>query len=395
MTTMQSPMKLDTIRKDILAAEGHLLIEGGPGCGKTTIALLKARRTMETLGPEQRTLFLSFSRAAVRQIADRMNDVFDRTHRDKIEIRTFHSFFLDLVRSHGRLLTGKPSSFISPDRESQLRADFDGDWKQETRRLAREDARYVFDLLAKTAATLLERSSTIRDLYSDTYPVIIVDEFQDTNTDQWRAVRALSSTSAIVCLADPDQRIFDHIEGVDEARISEAIDLLHPARFDLSNDNHRSSGGGLLDYANAVLRGDSSHPVPDTVRTGYYKWPVRCETKVHHAIVVLNAHLDNNLGRVPKIAVLARVNALVGRISETISSDTTIAGTTTLPAIDHQLHWDPDLSAAAGYVVASMLEWPGLPRDQAIPKTLQAVADFYRVKLDGELGPVDRTPSVR
>ncbi len=61
-------MDLDETRKDILATKGHLVIEGGPGCGKTTIALLKARKTVETLESEQRVLFLSFSRAALRQI---------------------------------------------------------------------------------------------------------------------------------------------------------------------------------------------------------------------------------------------------------------------------------------------------------------------------------------
>ena len=65
-------MELDDTRRAILDAAGHLLIEGGPGSGKTTIALLKAARTLETLEPEQRVVFLSFSRAAVRQISDRV-----------------------------------------------------------------------------------------------------------------------------------------------------------------------------------------------------------------------------------------------------------------------------------------------------------------------------------
>jgi DNA helicase-2/ATP-dependent DNA helicase PcrA len=166
-------------------------------------ALLKAATVLDRLEAEQRVLFLSFSRAAVRQIRDRMRGVSSGTSRDRLEVRTFHSFFLELVRSHGPLLTGRPSSFIAPDRERQLRADFDGDWAQETHRLAREEGRYVFDRLAGTAATLLCGKPTVRALYSDTYPLIIVDEFHDTNDDQWQAVRTLSETSTIVCLADP------------------------------------------------------------------------------------------------------------------------------------------------------------------------------------------------
>ncbi len=374
-------MELDETRKEILAAEGHLLIKGGPGCGKTTIALLKARRTVDGLLAEQRVLFLSFSRAAVRQISDRMESVFDRTGRAMLEVRTFHSFFLDLVRSHGRLLTGTPPSFIAPDRERQLRADFDGDWPDEQQRLARADGRYVFDLLAGSAATLLERCAALRRLYSDIYPLVIVDEFQDTNLDQWRAVRALGDTSTLILLADPDQRIFDHIPGVDEARISQAIEQLKPTIFDLSKDNYRSPGGGLLDYANAVLRNDGSQPVPENVKMlSYRRTP--CEVQVHRAVVTLSTYLGNMLGRVPTIAVVATTNALVGRISETISTATVVA-TGTLPPIDHELQWDPELAAAAGYVVASIMEWPGMPRTEAIPKTLRAAADFYRVKYAG------------
>lgn len=64
---------------------------------------------------------LSFSRAAVRQVTDRMQGILNREQRSILEVRTFHSFFLDLVRSHGRLFTGAQARFITPEREAQLR----------------------------------------------------------------------------------------------------------------------------------------------------------------------------------------------------------------------------------------------------------------------------------
>ena len=91
-------LEIDDVRRGILDANGHLLIQGGPGCGKTTIALLKASQHVDALLPEQRVLFLSFSRAAVRQISDRMSEVFDSRNRSRLVIRTFHAFFLDIVR---------------------------------------------------------------------------------------------------------------------------------------------------------------------------------------------------------------------------------------------------------------------------------------------------------
>ncbi|MFF5085999.1 UvrD-helicase domain-containing protein [Streptomyces niveus] len=376
-------MRIDPVRQEIIDAPGHLLIVGGPGCGKSTIALLKAQARLTALEPEQRILFLSFSRAAVRQITDRMSGVLDRASRQRLEVRTFHAFFLDVVRSHGRLLTGRPSSFITPDRERQIQADFDGDWKSERQRLATEEGRYVFDLLADTTATLLERSAALRALYSSIYPLVIVDEFQDTNTDQWRAIKAISGASTIICLADPDQRIFDHLDGVEEQRLDDAVAHLAPTPFDLSKDNHRSAGGGLLDYANAVLN-NTFHAEPDTVRTWTYTpgYGVPWQTRVHKGVIAMQDYLSTQLGRTPTIAVLASVNSLLGQLSEVLATDT-VTGDITLPAVDHALQWDPELTAAAGYVVASIMEWPGLPRVEAVARTVESLADFYRAKLTG------------
>ena len=116
--------------------------------------------------------------------------------------------------------------FLPPDAENPRKADHDGDWDAETRDLARRGI-YVFDQLAPVTATLLERSPALRRLYSDRYPLVIVDEFQDTNLDQWRVIQALAEGSTIICLADPDQRIYEgFIPGVDEARLQQAIDVL-------------------------------------------------------------------------------------------------------------------------------------------------------------------------
>lgn len=49
----------------------HALVLGGPGSGKTTIALKKAVIRIDAgLDPGQSVLFLSFSRAAVARLAE-------------------------------------------------------------------------------------------------------------------------------------------------------------------------------------------------------------------------------------------------------------------------------------------------------------------------------------
>lgn len=358
------------------------MVLGGPGCGKTTIALLKALEHMGHLEEEQRILFLSFSRAAVRQVVTRMSELLDYRARQTIEVRTFHAFFLDVLRSHGRLLTGKPVAFITPERESLRKADHDDPWPAERERMAREDSVFVFDTLAPFAAELLETCADVRRLYCARYPLIIVDEFQDTNVDQWRVVRSLAEWATVVCLADPDQRIYGHLEGVDEHRLDDARTALTPRTFDLSADNHRSPTSGLLEYANAVLRNSPASPPKDLV-TWTYRDTRTLETVVHQAVVALRAALvSQGVGGVPPtIAVLTRANALAARISEALEQEQVDANGDPLPAVDHTLEWDPELTAMSALVVASILEWPRVGRANAVVRTLRRIADFYRTKV--------------
>lgn len=374
-------LELDDKRREILKAQGHLIIEGGPGCGKTTIALLKALEHIDLLEPEQKILFLSFSRAAVRQVTDRMAGLLTRAARQTIEVRTFHSFFLDLLRSHGRLLTGKPVSFITPEREAQRRAEYEGDWPTEVARLALEDSVFVFDSLAPFAADLVESSTEVRDLYSSRYSLIIVDEFQDTSRDQWRVVRALAARSAVICLADPDQRIFEYLDGVDEHRLEDARQALSPVSFDLSGDNHRSPSGGLLDYANAVLRATPAAP-SDNIANWTYRY-ADAELVAHEAVITLQRALAPRVSGMPTIAVLTRTNPLAARVSEALAQEQGRTGRSPLPVVEHMLVWDPTLTAMSALVVASILEWPLKEQNSAVVDTLNRIADFYRTKLGG------------
>ena len=67
---------------------------------------------------------------------------------------------------------------------------------------------FAFDQFAPRAADLLERSDVVRTCFSHAHPLILVDEFQDTDEQQWRLIRALADDSEIIALGHTEQRIY-------------------------------------------------------------------------------------------------------------------------------------------------------------------------------------------
>lgn len=365
-------------RRAILAAQGHLLVKGGPGSGKTTIALLKARSVIDAIKPGQEILFLSFSRAAVRQVLSRCNELLHRRERQVLSVKTYHAFCMDVLQSHGRLLSGSLPRFLPPDEERLAKSDFRGDWDAEVRRLAKSEGLFAFDLFAPAVADLFARSNAVRALYADKYPLVVVDEFQDTDDDQWRIVRSLAVDSAIVALADPEQRIFDYRQNVSPKRLDELREVLTPAEFDLAAENHRSPGSGILDFADAVLR-NAPLPASKDVKQATYVGKA-FPNVVHMGVAWTFRQLRDRGISDPSVAVLCRTNKLVAVVSGVLNEEHSY-GTATLQPVEHDVMWDADLVAAAAQVVSSIMEWYGTPDVKlAVASTLDLVAHYFRLK---------------
>ena len=269
-------MQLTEKQREIMAAKGHLLVTGGPGSGKTTVSILKAARIAEQdLRPGQRVLFLSFARATVSRVVEAIEyeQKIPRDMKRRINVDTYHSFFWRILKAHG-YLTGLPRRLVilAPPAEaialSEVRSGFPvrnltGEQKEakktaeaaERSRLATSEGRVCFDLFAPCVKKILRGSERIRRLVATMYPVIVLDEFQDTNTEQWFVVRALHSNCRVIALADPEQRIYDWI-GADPARLDHFREQFAPMEVDLSTVNHRSTGTEIAIFGNDLLTGN-------------------------------------------------------------------------------------------------------------------------------------------
>ncbi|RTL89284.1 MAG: ATP-dependent helicase [Hyphomicrobiales bacterium] len=269
-------VELAQAQKDVLKADGHQLVTGGPGSGKTTVSILKAAKiARELLGPGQRILFLSFARATVSRVFEAIDEErsIAREEKQRIEVDTYHSFFWRILKTHGYLVgfprrmailtppneaialsavrSGyKAVSKLSEEEKAEKRAREDA----ERMRLATEEGKVCFDLFAERVAILLHGSSKVRSLVSTMYPYIILDEFQDTSADQWRVVQALGMNSTMIALADPEQRIFEFI-GADPERLNHFTAAFAPSVHDLAGENHRSKGTDIALFGNDILSG--------------------------------------------------------------------------------------------------------------------------------------------
>ncbi len=269
-------MKLTDKQQQIMITSGHLLVTGGPGSGKTTVSILKAANVAEKeLRPGQKVLFLSFARATVSRVIEAIEheQQIPREYKNRIDVETYHSFFWRILKTHGYLI-GLPRklSILTPPGEaiklSEIRSLYGAERKlatiekterrqkidDERLRLAHKEGSICFDLFAKYVGVILHGSERIRELIATKYPIIIFDEFQDTNADQWYVVEAFGKNSTMLALADPEQRIYDWI-GADPERLTHFNEAFTPTVIDLSSQNHRSGKTDIVQFGNDILTG--------------------------------------------------------------------------------------------------------------------------------------------
>lgn len=165
---------LDTTQKTVVDDKArHILVAAGPGSGKTKVLVHKAANLLllEDVKPEQ-FLLLTYSRSAALELRERIHMLVPE-YRGLIKVTTFHSLCFELVGQLGDLEKS----------QAVIRRAIEAIGKGET------------DL------SMIANKS-----------VIMLDEFQDVDADQWLLIQAISSVAEsprIIAVGDDDQNIYE------------------------------------------------------------------------------------------------------------------------------------------------------------------------------------------
>jgi DNA helicase II / ATP-dependent DNA helicase PcrA len=366
-------MELTVKQNEVLAADNNLLVIGGPGSGKTTISILKAAQIVESLqSSEQKVLFLSFARATISRVIEAIafeQEILPKQKR-QIAVETYHSFFWRILNTHGYLLGLKqPLSILTPPNEaialSTIRSSFPPEKDRtpeqeaelaslvetELKRLAMENGEVCFDLFAKMVTQILRGSKRVRDILSVMHPVIILDEFQDTNLGQWEVVQALGDGIRLIALADPEQRIYDWI-GADPERLNQYIDKYFPTQVDLSDENHRSPGTEIAKFANDMLKGKFSQG--EYIGVGFKLFPSHANgayTKLITTTYEARTRLISSGKPKWSLAILVPTKRMTRVVSDSFRNP--IAG---MQAIPHTATVDMEAAILGAEIIAYLLQ---------------------------------------
>lgn len=239
------------------ARDRRVLILGGPGTGKTAIALLMARRILddEPASSVRRVLFLTFSRSATAELLRRAPDVVAGDIGARIDISTFHAFSMGMLNSFRRFAGGAVEPLTILTREEQSLG------------LAAPGA-VTFDDIVPSALDLLRSASWLTDEYRARYKAVICDEYQDTSRASAELLEQLALDAQLVCLADADQVIFDWTDDTISRRIND-YRASGANEYDLGYDSRRDPSNVIPRAASAIRRrAFADEAIAEACRTG-------------------------------------------------------------------------------------------------------------------------------
>ena len=285
-------------KEAVLHTEGPLLILAGAGSGKTRVLTHRIAYLMEHCGVNPWNIFaITFTNKAAGEMRERVDQIAGFGS-DSVWVSTFHSACVRILRRHIDLL-GYDTNFTIYDTDDQktvmknvIRSmDLDpkiykersflnvishakdelvspeefllnagADYKQQLfgrayteyqKALKKNNALDFDDLIVKTVELFQQRPEVL-DYYQERFRYIMVDEYQDTNTAQFRFVSLLAQKYKNLCVVGDDDQSIYKFRGANIENILNFEKVFPEAKVIKLEQNYRSTGN-ILNAANAVI----------------------------------------------------------------------------------------------------------------------------------------------
>ncbi len=285
----------------VLTTEGPLLILAGAGSGKTRVLTHRIAYLIEECGlPPWNILAITFTNKAAQEMRERVNGLLSRGA-DQVWVSTFHALCVRILRRFAdkigyernftiydtddsktlmknickklnidtkiykeKMFLGKISSAkdelidsVTFERDANAGGD---DTEILTARVYREyqselkkNNAFDFDDLIVKTVQLLNEDERVLDYYQERFRYIMVDEYQDTNTAQFKLISTLAERYRNLCVVGDDDQSIYKFRGANIRNILDFEKTYTDAKVIKLEENYRSTGN-ILDAANGVIK---------------------------------------------------------------------------------------------------------------------------------------------
>lgn len=347
-------------REAVFHTEGPLLVLAGAGSGKTRVLTHRIAYLIEEKGVNPwNILAITFTNKAAGEMRERVDKIVG-FGAESIWVSTFHSSCVRILRRHIESLgyTTNFTIYDSDDQRTLMRqvlktleidpklykdramlgfistaknelvtaAEFElnagGDFRQKKvaqiykeyqSQLKKNNVLDFDDLIMKTVE-LFQNNPEVLDYYQERFKYIMVDEYQDTNTAQFKLVSLLAGKYRNLCVVGDDDQSIYKFRGANIGNILGFEHVFPDARVIRLEQNYRSTRN-ILNAANQVIANN-------TERKAKTLWTENEEGSKVHFRQFLNAYEEaeyvageigklkrNGLGNYRDCAILYRTNA--------------------------------------------------------------------------------------
>jgi|TARA_B110000438_G_scaffold266460_1_gene280562 DNA helicase II / ATP-dependent DNA helicase PcrA len=298
-------------KEAVLYLDGPLLIVAGAGSGKTKVLTSRISHIIKTKKafPNQ-ILSVTFTNKAAKEMQNRVSSILKTEAIGLSWLGTFHSICAKLLRKHASAV-GLNSNFTIIDTDDQIRL-IKNICKSENIDIKKLSPKYILSIIDRWknngfypneviinkkdiyekiilplyniyqkklldlnacdfgdlilhCVKMLDKNLDIKEIYSNNFKYILVDEYQDTNFIQSKWLNILSSKHKnICCVGDDDQSIYSW-RGAEIKNFLEFDKVYKDSKIIRLEENYRSTENILSTASNLIA--NNQNRVGKTLKT--------------------------------------------------------------------------------------------------------------------------------